>query len=99
LEVGQVVFAKSGRDKGRAFIVLCVDDEYLYLVDGRLRTLQKPKKKKVKHVQPTNFVACLATDGRALQDADIRKHIAVYVENSPKARPKPAVSGRFSGED
>ena len=28
-----------------------VDDTYVYLVDGRIRTLVHPKKKKKKHVQ------------------------------------------------
>jgi len=82
MTVGQVVFSKSGRDKGKALVVFDVQDEYLYLVDGKLRTLDKPKKKKLKHVQPTNHVACLATDGRALQDADIRKILKAYLSSS-----------------
>ena len=28
-----------------------VDNNYVYLVDGRIRTLDKPKKKKKKHIQ------------------------------------------------
>jgi ribosomal protein L14E/L6E/L27E len=76
--VGQVVFAKCGRDKGKPFIVINIHEDYLYLVDGKLRTLNKPKKKKAKHVQPTNHVANLATNGRALQDADIRKHLKTF---------------------
>jgi len=77
IKAGQVVFSKMGRDKGKAFIVINVQSEYLFLVDGKLRTLNNPKKKKVKHVQPTNHVCNLQTDGRALQDADIRKQLAV----------------------
>ena len=77
--VGQVVFAKNGRDKGKAFVVMSVHVDYLYLVDGRLRTLDRPKKKKAKHVQPTNYVAELKTDGRTLQDADIRKHLKAFI--------------------
>lgn len=53
---GQVVYSKNGRDKGRPFVVLSVEGDYLYLTDGKLRTLEKPKRKKIKHVQPTNFV-------------------------------------------
>ncbi|MCL1786988.1 MAG: KOW domain-containing RNA-binding protein [Defluviitaleaceae bacterium] len=76
--VGQMVFAKCGRDRGKAFIVLNICKDYLYLVDGKGRTLQAPKKKKAKHVQPTGNVADLKTDGRALQDADIRKHLKAF---------------------
>jgi len=56
MEVGQVVFSKCGRDKGRAFVVLSVEDEYVFLSDGQLRPLNKPKKKKIKHTQPTHTV-------------------------------------------
>ena len=78
MSIGQVVFAKCGRDKGKAFVVINVRDEYLYLVDGNLRTLDKPKKKKVKHVQPTNYIANINVVGRALQDADIRKELKAF---------------------
>jgi len=82
MSIGQVVFAKCGRDKGKAFVVINVQDEYLYLVDGKLRTLDKPKKKKAKHVQPTNYIANLNVLGRALQDADIRKELKAIVTKS-----------------
>ncbi|HEY4543590.1 MAG TPA: KOW domain-containing RNA-binding protein [Tissierellaceae bacterium] len=49
--IGQVVKSKAGRDKGRLFIVIeVVDDEFVYIVDGDLRKLDKPKLKKVKHL-------------------------------------------------
>ena len=76
---GQIVFSKKGRDKGRAMVVYQIEDEYAYLVDGSLRLLQKPKKKKIKHIQPTNTVVDMVpTCGRALQDADIRKYLQGY---------------------
>jgi ribosomal protein L14E/L6E/L27E len=54
--VGQVVISKAGRDKGNAFIVYDIKGEYLFLVDGKGRPLDNPKKKKIKHIQPTNTV-------------------------------------------
>ena len=73
MEIGQVVFSKCGRDKGRAFVVLSVEGEYVFLADGQLRPLNKPKKKKVRHIQPTrSFVGIEANPG-GLTDADIRK--------------------------
>ncbi|MDR0272643.1 MAG: hypothetical protein LBI27_04935 [Clostridiales bacterium] len=80
---GTIIFSKMGRDKGRAMVVLEEDGEYLTLADGKLRTIEKPKKKKKKHVQPTNtIVQMLPECGRALQDADIRKHIKFFLQNS-----------------
>ena len=84
---GQVVFSKRGRDKGMALLVLKADGEYVYLVDGKLRTLEKPKKKKIKHLQPANFIADLSTDGRALQDADIRKQLSAFVDSIKGGNP------------
>ena len=52
-KAGQIVFAINGRDKGKAFLVLYADGDYVYLSDGRTRPLGKPKKKKWKHVRPT----------------------------------------------
>ena len=76
---GQIVFSKRGRDKGRAMIVIAVDGEYAYLVDGKYRPLEKPKKKKAKHIQVTKDVVNLVPPcGRALQDADIRKYLAGF---------------------
>ena len=45
---GQVVYSISGRDKTMPFIVLAEEGDYLYLADGKLRTLEHPKKKKKK---------------------------------------------------
>ena len=74
--IGTVVFSKAGRDKGLAMVVLGVDENYLLLADGKLRTLENPKKKKIKHVQPTNFQIKMQPEcGRELQDADIRKQL------------------------
>jgi len=82
VKTGQIVFSKHGRDKGRAMIVVAGDGEYAYLVDGVLRLLSKPKKKKAKHIQITNTVVELTpVCGRALQDADIRKYLAGFLQS------------------
>ena len=71
---GQVVISKCGRDKGLAMVVTDIQGEYLLLVDGKLRILARPKKKKLKHVQPTHYkVEMTPICGRTLQDADIRR--------------------------
>ncbi|TZE82741.1 KOW domain-containing RNA-binding protein [Calorimonas adulescens] len=56
LKVGQVVKSKAGRDKGKLFIVLNVEDPYAYIADGSLRKVEKPKKKKIKHLIKYNVV-------------------------------------------
>ena len=50
-EKGMIVLSRAGRDRGRAFVVVDVlDSEYVLMADGRLRTLDRPKKKKRKHL-------------------------------------------------
>jgi len=58
LQIGQIVLSKMGRDKNRFFIIFDIThDGYVYLVDGSLRKIRKPKKKKIKHIAPTSFVS------------------------------------------
>ncbi len=50
IEIGRVVIAKAGRDKGRALVILkVIDADYIQVVDGDLRRIEKPKLKKVMH--------------------------------------------------
>ena len=81
--VGQVVFSKRGRDKGEPFVVVAEEDGFVYLVDGKLRPLARPKKKKIKHVQLTYHIdAELAGKiaRNAQLDADFRKALKAFTE-------------------
>ena len=49
--IGMLARSKAGHDKDKVYVIINMDDTYVYLVDGNLRTLNKPKKKKWKHVQ------------------------------------------------
>lgn len=51
VERGMLAKSKAGHDKGHLYVIYDVDETYVYLVDGRIRTIDKPKKKKQKHVQ------------------------------------------------
>lgn len=44
---GQVVYSKSGHDKGDTLMVLFVEGAYVYLADGKRRKIEKPKRKKM----------------------------------------------------
>jgi ribosomal protein L14E/L6E/L27E len=55
---GQVVLSKVGRDSDRYYIVVGIlNSEYVLIADGDLRKIDKPKKKKVKHVVVHNTIA------------------------------------------
>ncbi len=75
------MYSKCGRDKGRTFIVIDFDEEFIYLADGDLRKLEKPKKKKLKHVQIVNKVDLGIKEKLEkgyILDADLRKAIKAF---------------------
>ena len=45
-----IVRSDAGRDKGKLFVVLAVEGEYLLLADGKSRRVEAPKRKKRRHV-------------------------------------------------
>lgn len=83
---GQVVYSKKGRDKGKAFIIYDCNEEYVFLVDGDLRKLEKPKKKKIMHVQMTKYidneVKKKLDENLYLLDSDIRKALEAHQRNN-----------------
>ena len=54
--IGKFATSKAGHDKKKLYIIMEEDEEYVYLVDGELKTLDKPKKKSKKHIQIINRV-------------------------------------------
>ena len=78
---GQLVLSKAGRDKGKKFIVTTVDKEsgYVYIVDGKLRRVDNPKKKKLKHLEVIGITSSKLSEklkeGRPLQNSEIVKEI------------------------
>ncbi len=49
--IGKVVRSKAGRDTNHLYVVIGqLDNEYVLIVNGKTKTLEKPKKKKIKHL-------------------------------------------------
>ncbi|HBT46546.1 MAG TPA: RNA-binding protein [Peptococcaceae bacterium] len=81
LQVGQLVYSKAGRDRGRPFLVWDIlSERRITLVDGRLRRVGKPKIKNTLHVQPVGRVAqdiaAKRQQGQPVSDAEVRRAIA-----------------------
>ena len=51
INISDVVVSTAGRDQNDWFYVIDEDPVYLMLANGKDRTLDKPKRKKRKHVQ------------------------------------------------
>ena len=50
-KIGEMVKSLAGHDKDSYYMIIGKEGEILLLADGRLKTIEKPKKKKMKHVQ------------------------------------------------
>lgn len=52
--IGQLMTSKAGHDKDTLYVVMAQEGDFVYLSDGRLKPPDRPKKKRLKHVQPIN---------------------------------------------
>ncbi|MCK8061535.1 MULTISPECIES: KOW domain-containing RNA-binding protein [unclassified Fusibacter] len=80
LKIGQVVTSKAGRDKGRAFVIIeIVDHEYVKVTDGDLRRIERPKLKKVKHLNVSHMILTeiemILMEGKRLSNEMLRKSL------------------------
>lgn len=50
IAASNIVRSSAGRDRGKLFVVLAVEGEYLLLADGKSRKVESPKRKKRRHV-------------------------------------------------
>ncbi|GAA0127326.1 MULTISPECIES: KOW domain-containing RNA-binding protein [Clostridium] len=80
--LGKVVHSKSGRDRNRYFIIVGIlNEDYVYISDGDLRRIEKPKKKKIKHLIFTDIIAQdikeLITNNKKVSNSMIRKFLQV----------------------
>ncbi len=48
--IGRFAISGAGHDKDTLYVIIAQDAKYVYLCDGKYHTLEKPKKKSMKHV-------------------------------------------------
>ncbi len=56
IKVGSVVLSTAGHDSGNYFVVVELDCEFVKICDGKNRPIEKPKRKKIKHLKDTYLV-------------------------------------------
>ena len=81
LTIADVVLSTAGHDAGKLFYVLEADDTWLTLANGKDRTLEKPKRKKCKHVSKVlraeTRVAAKILAGDKVLNSELRKDLAL----------------------
>ena len=82
LDKSSLIVSKAGRDKGQLFFVIDTDAQYVYLADGKSRKLEKPKRKKRKHVQQVprteSRIAEKIRNGEKVLNSELRKELASF---------------------
>lgn len=77
-----IVLSLAGRDKGRLFFVLETDGVYALIADGRTRRLEKPKRKKLRHLrlaaQTDSKVAKKLRQGDTVLNSELRRELAIF---------------------
>lgn len=65
--VGRLALSKAGHDKDTLYVIVAQEGDFVYLSDGRLKMPDKPKKKRLRHIQPMNDTVDKELAGRLLR--------------------------------
>ena len=80
--IADVVISTAGRDAGSLFYVFDIEDNYLVLVNGKDRSLEKPKRKKRKHankvLRSETRVAEKLRNGDKVLNSELRRDLAYF---------------------
>ena len=82
VDKSSLIVSKAGRDQGQLFYVIDADEQYVYLADGKSRKLEKPKRKKRKHVEQVprteSRIAEKIRNGEKVLNSELRKELASF---------------------
>lgn len=82
IDKSSLVVSKAGRDQGQVFYVIDADEQYVYLADGKSRRLEKPKRKKRKHIEQIprteSRIAEKIRNGEKVLNSELRKELASF---------------------
>ena len=88
ISISDVVVSTAGRDQGSLYYVISTDEMFLMLVNGKDRTLDKPKRKKRRHVQKVlrseTRVAAKLVSGDKVLNSELRRDLA-YIAREMQA--------------
>ena len=73
---GFLASSKAGHDKDTIYVIIKEDTEYVWLADGKIKTVEKPKKKRKKHIQVIRYfyneeMRFALSEGKKVSDLEI----------------------------
>lgn len=79
--IGMLAVSRAGHDSTTTYVIIGEDGEYVYLADGRTRTVGRPKKKNRKHIQVIKKIQMEKPED-GFKDSEIKKAIKMYQEEA-----------------
>ena len=77
ISIADVVISTAGRDQGELFYVADINDQFVTLVNGKNRPVEKPKRKKRKHVEKVlRSETRVAGSGDKVLNGELRRDLA-----------------------
>lgn len=76
--IGRFATSKAGHDKETLYVITACEGDFVYLCDGRLKPLEKLKKKRRKHIQIINTGVDEDLCTRLLQDGAVTNEEIKY---------------------
>lgn len=76
LKVGQLVYSRAGRDRGKFLAVVDITEKGVFIADGKERPLERPKCKNPKHLAAT---ATVLDSGSMSTNRALRQAIAKFI--------------------
>ena len=81
---GDIVCSIAGRDKDCYFVVTAAHDNFAYICDGKCRKIEKPKKKKVRHLKAgfgcSDYTSDKIKNGEQVTNRELKMEIRPYVK-------------------
>ena len=80
---GFLASSKAGHDKDKIYVIIKENAEYVWLSDGKIKTMDNPKKKRKKHIQPIKYfnneeMRTSLLEGKKVSDLEIMMVLKNY---------------------
>ena len=90
MDIANIVVSLAGRDKGKLFVILKIENGYALIADGRSRRIVKTKRPKLKHLR---FV------GRCDEKLAERLQVGDKILDSEIRRAVSEISAQYRSQD
>lgn len=82
----KLAVSRSGHDKGSIYVIVKEEANLVYLADGKLKPVEKPKRKNKKHIQiikklPKEITEVFTQEN--FRNEEIKRAIKLYQKNIP----------------